>query len=58
MFGLTILISAIITIIGFGAWNILKWLNRITKGWLVKLLIYFLLFTAIVNILVYIYIMP
>ena len=56
MFGLIILISTIITSIGFGVWNILKWLNRVTKGWLVKLLIYFLLFTAIVNILVCIYI--
>ena len=58
MFGLIILISTIITSIGFGVWNILKWLNRVTKGWLVNLLIYFLLFTVIVNILVYIYIMP
>ena len=57
MFGLIILISAIITSIGFGAWNILKWLNRVTKGWLVKILTYFLLLTAIVNILVCIYIL-
>ena len=55
MFGLIILISTIITSMVFGVWNILKWLNRVTKGWLVKLLIYFLLFTAIVDILVCIY---
>ena len=55
MFGLIILISTIITSIGFGVWNILKWLNRITKGWLVRLVVYFLLFTIIVDILVCIY---
>ena len=58
MFGLIILISTIITTIGFGAWNILKWLNRVTKGWLVKLLIYLFLIMIIIDVLVYVYIMP
>ena len=58
MFGLIILISTIITSIGFGVWNILKWLNRVTKGWLVKLLIYLFLIMIIIDVLVYVYIMP
>lgn len=58
MFGLIILISTIITSIGFGVWNILKWLNRVTKGWLVKLLIYLFLLMIIIDVLVYVYIMP
>ena len=56
MFGLILLISAIITLTGFGACKALKWLNNITNGWLVKLVAYFLLFTIIVDILVCIYI--